>query len=99
MKNKLLKKIRRAYCIEMEFNYATEKRMYTIYDRFSPNRRIYLHDFTPHMYIYLIKPFYGFMTANRIIDKHEEKVRVRKLRKQAIQDGYTFKQLPWMDKK
>jgi hypothetical protein len=99
MRNKLLRKIREIYCIKAKKSILFKgKNIYIVHNRFFPERTCYLQSDPSEMYDDILSSLYNWFIAGRIIARHTELRRIRGLRRDAIRDGYTFREIPWLEK-
>lgn len=95
METRLLKKIRKRYVIFLEIN-LFGSRFYKAYDRFDQDEVIEVH-FETWIY-YIVYHLFGAFQSSEIMSKHQKNKKRRRIKKEAIQKGYTEKQLLWLKK-
>lgn len=97
MKAKLLKKIRRAYCVNIDVVGINEVfTTYTIFNRYEPKCKFFLD--RDEFFDHVLSEIYGVFQSYKIIKKHKKIMRQRKIKSNAINKGYSAKDIYWLGK-
>lgn len=97
MKVKLLKKIRSIFCVNIDMLGVNEEfTTYTVFNKYTPECKFFLDK--DEFFGYVLSEIYGIFQSHKIIKKHEMNMRQRKVKTNAIERGYTAKDIYWLGK-